>query len=167
MRSHIYGKSDYFLRIKRKPAQEDLYQRVVAGNLTDEEIENCGQPLWVREALAEIKLRGGKTQWETINALIADTESAQEIAKNQTYPVYEWTAESFLIVPQKGFDLEVLTGEWILVDRRRNQVKVDYTLLNVDSAIIETLIGKSPNYLGEFTEVAFITSVGKRKQPTL
>lgn len=163
MRSALFGKSDFFLRIKRKPAQEDLYQKVIRGELSDEEIANCGQPLWVREALTEIKQRGGKTQWQCVDEVIAQAEAAQVKASQQVYPVYEWTRGTHLVVPPKGFDLEILTGEWFLVDRPRGQVKVDYTLLNLEPAIIDELVAAG-KYLGSFTDPDFIENVTLRKK---
>ena len=163
MRSHLFGKSDYFLRIKRKPAQELLYQRVVAGELTDDDIESCGQPLWVREALHEIKARGGKTQWQTVDAVIAATEAAQAEAAKQLYPVYQWILPMEEIIPSKGMSVEIETGDFILIDRLRGQMKVDYSLLTLEPAKMESIAMRS-EFKRLATDPDFVAMVGLRKQ---
>jgi len=163
MRSALFGKSDYFMRIKRKPAQEDLYQKVIRNELSDEEIENCGQPLWIREALREIKTRGGLTQWQCVDKVIEEAEAAQARAANQTYPVYEWTAPMMEVTPEKGMSLEVFPGNLMLVDRPRGQVKIDYSLLTLSPAKIDALLGNA-KYICDSTDTGFVELVGSRKQ---
>lgn len=163
MRSSLYGKSDYFLRIKRKPAQEELYQKVIAGNLSDEEIENCGQPLWVREALAEIKTRGGKTQWQVVDEVIAEAEAAQARAALQEYSVYEWTKPNELIVPPKGFDYEIEPGNAFLADPLRAQVKIEYTVLTISHARMKEMIEAS-TFLGRFTDLGYVGLLDARRK---
>lgn len=163
MRSALFGKGDYFKRIKRKPAQELLYQRAIAMELTDEEIETCGQPLWIREALRDIVARGGQTQREMIDKLIAQTEEDQRRAAAQTYPVWVWRGENQTIVPTRGFDLEIETGNFVLIDRARGQVKIDYSLLNLDDAKIQAIESRC-EFVGTYTDPGFLELVGSRKQ---
>lgn len=163
MRSSLYGKSDYFLRIKRKPVQEELYQKVISGNLTDEEIENCGQPLWVREALTEIKTRGGKTQWQVVDQVIARTEAAQAMAALQEYSVYEWKKANELIVPPKGFDYEIEPGNLFLADPIRAQVKIEYTVLNISHVKMQEMIDASV-FLGRYTDPGYVELLTMRRK---
>lgn len=53
MRSSIYSQTEFFKRMKKKPALQKILD-----NLEDmdvEEIEQCSQPLWIREELKKLK----------------------------------------------------------------------------------------------------------------
>lgn len=163
MRSTLFGKSDYFMRIKRKPAQEELYQKAITNTLSDEDIENCGQPLWIREALREIKIRGGKTQWQTVDQVIAEAELAQAQAALQEYSCYEWIQPAQLIVPAKGFDCEIEPGDAFLVDPLRGQVKIEYTVLNISHVKMKEMSEVS-KLLGRFTDSGFVGLLTQRRK---
>lgn len=159
-RSNLYGKTDYFLRIKHKPAQKELLEKARAGTLSREEIEKSGQALWIREALFDLISRDGHSQTEQINEFADRVEAAQAAAREQKYPCYRWLKPERRVKPDRGFDLEILQGEMILIDRPRGQAKVQYSLLVMNSAKLDALAAEA-TYVGEFTDYEYIELAAK------
>jgi len=162
MRSALYQKTDFLARMKRKPAQDLLYQKAISQTLTAEDIENSGQPLWFRTALYEMMERDGQTHRQVIDQIVAQTEAAQLAASLQTYPIYQWTSNMYEIVPEKGMSIEVETGDYILIDRRINHVKIEYSLLQVNPAIID-FIEQNASFVCDQTDPMFIEMVAQKR----
>jgi len=162
MRTYM-DKTDFFLRIKRKPAQEELLQKVRAGELTEQQIEECGQPLWVREALTNILLRGGQSSNEAVMEEVARREAIQAANARQTYPQYEWIGPTMELKPKRGFSYEVQPGEYVLADVGRGQIKIDYTLIIADTDLFAA-IAPHLKYREDVTDPGHVNSVGLRKQ---
>lgn len=165
MRSSLYQKTDFLARMKRKPAQELLYQKAVSQTLTAEEIESSGQPLWFRTALYEMIQRDGQTHQQVINSIVERVEAAQLEASLRTYPIHQWVSSQQEIIPDKGMSVEVEPGDFILIDRQSNHVKIEYSLLQVNPAIID-FIEQNTSFVCDRTDPMFIEMVAQKRALT-
>jgi DNA helicase TIP49 (TBP-interacting protein) len=163
MRSAIYGKAEFFVRMNRKPAQEILYQKVLKDELTDDEIEKCGQAKWVREALFELKTRHGKTQ----------SQVALELANNavtvkfRENPVYLYTGPQVTIRSKSNsklnitMDYELNTNSYILMDEKAEQIKTKDSLLQVTIHDINKLKNSS-TFVNMMSDMDFVTFINRK-----
>lgn len=163
MRSGM-SKEDFFLKCNRKPAQELLYQKVLAGTLTIKEIETCGQPLWVRQALTKLLETNGLSKEEYNKRQLAELDlivPEQKLIRH-TFPVYTWNSSDYEIIPEKGFSTTIRNDSLILIDIEQLQIKVDFTVSSVTLNQIKYIINNG-TLLGFFTDADFIEEVGKRR----
>jgi hypothetical protein len=61
MRSYK-SEEEFFLKMKKKPALQAILNRL--DEMTDKEIENCKQPLWIRNILLKLKNKQMDTRTE-------------------------------------------------------------------------------------------------------
>lgn len=155
---------EFFMRCNRKPAQQDLLDRIT--ELSPEDIDNCGQPLWVRKALHELAKRGGKTASVTATAIADQMQENHKQNMIPTFPVYRWTKETILIKQEKGMSYDLEPGELVLVDTASGEIKIDYSVLKPDHAIIGEIMNNS-DIIGMMTDREFIEYVAQDKQRRL
>lgn len=167
MRTSMMSKSDYFLRIKHKPAQKLLLDKAKSGNLTEEDIEGCGQPLWVRQALLELIENGGVTNSQratsAANAIADAMQAASKVLPAPKFPVFEWVGPEMLIKPQRGFSYDIQTGDYFLVDIKAHQVKVNYSVLSLSSSQISSMLNVG-KFIGDYTDLEYVNILGLHKQ---
>lgn len=159
MRSGL-SKVDFFLKCKRKPAQQDLLDRIET--LSQEDIETCGQPLWVREALTELKKRGGKSQSQSIEAIADRMQANTPQVAAPTHDIFKWTGPEVDIKPQRGMGITLMHGDIYLYDAQTSEVKIDYNIIQVNHATIQMLLGNS-TYMAHLTDREYIEFVSQNK----
>lgn len=159
MRSGL-SKVDFFLKCNRKPAQQDLLDRL--DTLTLDDIEACGQPLWVREALSELKKRGGKSQSQTIEAIADAMEAATPIVSTPTYSVFKWNGPEIDIKPAKGMGIVVEPNDIFLFEPETGSIKIGYNMVQVNHATIQMLLGNS-SYQTNLSHRDYIEYVAQNK----
>lgn len=157
MRSYL-SKEEFFVKMKRKPAQEQLYQKALNGTLTEEEISSSGQNYWIQDVLRDLVKRKGLTKSQLADKLADMLVVSYEI---KLFPVYVWNHSDFTIIPEKGFSLDISKGQHMLIDKDQLQVKIDFSIMTLNSAQIEQLISNSL-LVGDFSDRDFIELVGQR-----
>lgn len=155
---------EFFLKCKRKPKQQELLDRIET--LTQEDIDNSGQPQWVRKALTELKKRNGITARQSAEVLAQQMQDSHMQAPDPTFPVYRWTRAPIEVKPQKGMSLEILPRELMLVDTNRNEIKIDYSILSLTYAKIQEITSQA-EIVGMMTHRQFIEFVAQDKQRRL
>lgn len=53
MRSEVHSPTEFFKRMKKKPALQAIIDNL--DQMTEKDIDNCGQPLWIRKELKKLK----------------------------------------------------------------------------------------------------------------
>lgn len=158
------GSIEFFKKMKLKPAQKDLLDRVTT--LTDDEIENCGQPAWIRKHLRTLRDLNGLTPAEHVSRIANQMQANHVDRPPPSFPVFEWISPEENIKPDgRGFDLDIRTGDLFLADPGANQMKIDYSVLPIRSARIQTYTSRS-RFVGMMTDRDYIEELGRRKQRT-
>ena len=54
MRSSVYTQSEFFKRMKKKPQLQKILDNL--DNMSEEDIDVCRQPAWIKEELKKLKI---------------------------------------------------------------------------------------------------------------
>jgi hypothetical protein len=155
------GSLEFFIKMKHKPAQKDLLDRVAS--LTDEEIENCGQPAWIRKHLRTLRDRKGLTTNQSAAAIANLMQSNHIQLPDPKFAILEWTEPDIIVKPDgRGMAYDLQTGNIFLADTKAAQLKIEYSVLNVSSVRIQEFIKRS-KIIGMMTDREYIEEVGRRK----
>ena len=119
MRSTIDGPDIFFRKMKKKPALQAIIDNL--DSYTEEQLSRVdGQPLWIRNALVNMKRNGGQylmTRDEIADAM-AIPNSIQLTKANTQGELFEWTGNpAWLGDTTSGIKLEqeIVTGEPIFM----------------------------------------------------
>ena len=116
---------EFFIAMKKKPAQQALYDNVK--NLSYEEIEKCGQPLWIRNALK--KLKDGYMNADQIADLME--VEIEEIE----YPVFRYKGPNHDLKLKNG-TVEISTNDLILVLEKSTIIaNMAYEIIDLESLL--------------------------------
>ncbi len=107
---------------KKKPRLKALLDALPS--MSEEDIENLNEPLWIKKSLTILKIRGGKDQKEFLNDLIlqANAQVAKEdaIRSQKTFQIRNWNNQNDQIFAQypgttiKAY-IEIKHGEPLLI----------------------------------------------------
>lgn len=153
---------DFFMKMKKKPPLQELYDNLE--NLTETEIENSGQPLWIREVLTSLQREGIPTEpdMDLIGAM-ADRMEAQGNPIVPTFPVFQWNHGDLWIKPQTSrLEIQLVKGDNVLCDVNERLIKIEYISVSVDHATIVRIM-RDARYLGLMSDRQYIEYVSSNR----
>lgn len=122
MRS-LYSKDELLIAVaKKKPRLQDLIDQV--GKMTDQEIDEISEPLWIKEALKTLKTSNGVGQKQRLQSIMNSTIESENLARDLPPPIYEvriWDGDpTFIGGPStisrvNSFQIEIVPGDPILI----------------------------------------------------
>lgn len=142
---------DFFLAMKKKPAQQKLFDNI--DSLSDDDIDRCGQPLWIRDVLK--KLKGGYINVDQIADLME--VSIDEIE----YPVFRYKGNTHELKLKNG-TVEISHNDLILILEKSTIIaNMAYEIVD-----LEDLIKKS-DFIGNMLKNDFFTMYQKEVEAKL
>lgn len=151
MRSALYSKADFLLKMKnKKPALQAILDNF--DSYTKEELTNmAGQPLWVREALVELYKRGelilSAAKAEKIADAMEVPEGYGDNSKNRTFEVRRWTTSPDFVGSgiQGNFQISIELDDLILILDEESALRVNSTMIPINSHdLIKVMYNSEP-----------------------
>ena len=130
MRSRL-SKADFFEQMKKSPKQQQLLDSIKS--LTEEDIESCGEPYWIRKALVGIQSK------RRAMALAIHMRATYVPPADKTYTVYEWTGPTYTFAPKGHLSLDIEPGN-LFYFIAPDVVKVNNFILNLDAGFDSILL---------------------------
>ncbi len=151
MRSRL-SKADFFIQMRKSDRQQELYDNV--DNLTLDDIEQCGEPYWIRKALEGIQAK------RRAMAFAAGLRAQHIPVAEKTYTVYEWTSPTKTFAPKGHFSIDVDRGNWFyFIDS--NMVKVNNFILVLEPGF-ESILLKNSVVVGTMSSNEYSIKVNTR-----